>query len=743
MKQEEDVKIRPYARLLTMLGDQLIKNEQTAVVELIKNSYDADAEWVKITFENFGSNYELTKDSKIIIEDNGVGMTKEIVKTAWMNPATPNKFARNGVIIRSKSGKRIIQGEKGIGRFAMLKLGTDIKMTTRPVDSNSEYCVHFDLSGYDDNFLSSNFEKKGIFLDELNFILEEKTPSHFIDRNVVIDGINYRTERNTHGTRIEISSLRGKWSKRKITDILDSFTRFTSIFDEINENYLSEGMRIAFFKDDKQIIGPSGTKINLQNLLNQKAVIKITEGHFDSKIGVFKYKFNSVKREVKVDSPLIQGLRAFKLRFTENGKTRTISDFGDFDFDFYIFDFNAKGASPYALSVEQKDLIKSHRIYLFRDGIRVLPYGDQDDDWLKIDTNRGTISAGQFFSNDQITGRIKITKSGNPHLKDKTSREGLIDDEEYTEDFKCIISAFLSLVRLEEYKQYLDKEKMKKNILKINEEKQKDTFSLLEERYKNDKEGIKLIKSLREIHKSEYSFLNSRIDRAEGLAAVGLSVETSSHDLMSMLLTSCDIIHSIKSSLVYNDFDLNTLKCNIDESMEIHIMMKGLLSDLQGLFVSSKQKQSWQLIQPLIQTIVKIYIRILKKKNIEIEVDYINGELTAYCIDADIMQTLINLIDNSIYWLEVVNKPDKRIKILVDGAKSTLTFSDNGPGIQKEDRDYIFECFYSTKGEEGRGLGLYISQRLLGRSGNVIRLAEKHEELMDGANFIVNFKEKE
>ena len=72
-------KIRPYARILTMLGDQLIKNEQIALTELIKNSYDADADWVKVSFENFGKNLEVYNDSKIIIEDNGEGMTLESI----------------------------------------------------------------------------------------------------------------------------------------------------------------------------------------------------------------------------------------------------------------------------------------------------------------------------------------------------------------------------------------------------------------------------------------------------------------------------------------------------------------------------------------------------------------------------------------------------------------------------------------------------------------------------------------
>jgi HSP90 family molecular chaperone len=82
---------KPHARLLTMLGDQLIKNERIALIEVIKNSYDADASWVKVTFEGFGSNFKAKPKSKIIIEDDGTGMTKAVLEQHWISPATPVK----------------------------------------------------------------------------------------------------------------------------------------------------------------------------------------------------------------------------------------------------------------------------------------------------------------------------------------------------------------------------------------------------------------------------------------------------------------------------------------------------------------------------------------------------------------------------------------------------------------------------------------------------------------------------
>ena len=93
---EKKLNIRPYARLLTMLGEQLIKNEQIALAELIKNAYDADADWVKVSFVDFGFDKEkndiyVQKDSKIIVEDSGGCMYLKIMEDSGMDPATPNK----------------------------------------------------------------------------------------------------------------------------------------------------------------------------------------------------------------------------------------------------------------------------------------------------------------------------------------------------------------------------------------------------------------------------------------------------------------------------------------------------------------------------------------------------------------------------------------------------------------------------------------------------------------------------
>ena len=163
---KDTFKIRPYARLLTMLGEQLIKNERIALSELAKNSYDADAAWVKISFLNFGKNLEVEDGSSIVIEDDGCGMSLTVIRDHWLRPATPVKKLGKKSQDTTEKGRKI-QGEKGIGRFAVLKLGKKAVITTRPINSKTEYVVNFDFSKYDDDFLKEHGKDKELYLGKV------------------------------------------------------------------------------------------------------------------------------------------------------------------------------------------------------------------------------------------------------------------------------------------------------------------------------------------------------------------------------------------------------------------------------------------------------------------------------------------------------------------------------------------------------------------------------------------------
>lgn len=740
----EQLTIRPYARLLTMLGDQLIKNEQIAVTELMKNSYDADADWVRVSFENFGKDYKIQDDSRIVIEDNGRGMTHDVITNAWMNPATPNKFTKDVNEQRTPCG-RVIQGEKGIGRFAMLKLGKTIEMVTRPEGKNVEYKLVFDFNKYDDDFLTENEKKKEIFLDDLGFELEEAAPNVFVSRDITFGNRTFSGSVNAKGTRIVISNLRGAWSEKKFKSLSDSFERFGGMFgsqgQESSEDTKAKGFTIGLFHNGEYLLNERRAE-SLASLTEQKAVLSVENGIYDNERQELRFTLNGLPRTLDLDDPEVKGLRVFRDRFLLQDKKnyREVSDFGPFAFDFYIFDFMAKDESRYFLNNEQKDLVKEHRVYLLRDGIRVQPYGEPTDDWLMIDMDRGTISASSNFSNDQIVGRVNITKANNTHLKDKTNREGLIDDGYFTQDFICVIKTLLAYLRKTAYKHYQESQKKKDSIEKQRKDAVKKAIETLAEQFSDNKTASTLITQLKSSYENEKRYLLERAERTESLAAVGLSVETTSHDIMLMMNRGLDSLSKLMKDSMSDNFDLSTLPGELQKLYGIFSYVGNQLQDMQQLFVSAKQRRKRIRVKDLLDKVIRLYSNIMNRNGIEVKVDIMGSPLVAVCTDADLLQLLINLFDNSVYWLTVTGKPKKNILITLDGNAQQMLFSDDGCGILEDDAPYIFDAFYSGKGEEGKGLGLYISKKAMERNDYTIRLAEfSDEKKLSGANFVIPF----
>jgi len=121
---------------------------------------------------------------------------------------------------------------------------------------------------------------------------------------------------------------------------------------------------------------------------------------------------------------------------SKNASTsRSLDDLtcGPFDFSFYVFDLSQQAPVEYRLDPAERRMVRDHRIYLYRDGVRVLPYGDVEDDWLQLDVIRAPRPRARVLSNDQTVGFVYITQEKNPLLQDKTNREGLLDSRSRAE----------------------------------------------------------------------------------------------------------------------------------------------------------------------------------------------------------------------------------------------------------------------------------------------------------------------
>lgn len=738
----ETLTIRPYARLITMLGDQLIKNELIALVELIKNSYDADASWVKVSFIDFTPDYSLTATSKIIIEDDGCGMNADILRKHWLNPATPDKLRRKAVNAKTEKG-RILQGEKGIGRFAIFKLGKTIKITTRRqkqdsfgrfIDSGEdiENTLLYDFSKYDDNFLQEDGEDKDLFLENLQVELSQTTPESIVQGNILLG--TTKRERKPYGTIIEISNLKTKWTPLRVARVQSEVGKLQPIFSKNADSDFS----VWIYKDGQLHESQDRYKEQLNNCLENKSVFKVTNGRYSSVDNTITFKLNGQDIYLSFADSDIKGLKQFEKFASPEYKTEC----GSFCFEFYIFDFNVDSENPskYFLDGEDKKIIREHRIYLYRDGLRVMPYGDPEDDWLRIDIARGTIRADEFLSNDQVVGCVYISQKENPKLIDKTNREGLIEDGRALEDFITVLQLILKYLRKKPFAQYLVDKQRKKEIDRIKRGRPIELIETAKKKYADDDKTLAFLKSFESSYTKEKKVLEDRISKTENLAAVGLSIETASHDVMLFIRKTLESQDSLIRDIMGGG------KIEKEELLSRLTLIRGNLSmvetqmkDVQLLFPSTKSKTKNINVKEIIDKVHRLYKRAFYDNKISVEFDVTERPLIVKTTDAVLLQVFVNLFDNSLYWLKTINK-DRKINIFIDGSNQRLIFSDNGPGIKDDDIDYIFEAFYSGKGEEGRGLGLYIARQLLDRYDYSIDLAEfSKDKILSGANFVLEF----
>jgi signal transduction histidine kinase len=696
-------------------------------------------------------------------------MSADVIEKHWVNPATPAKrLGKLSGKARQTADGRIIQGEKGIGRFALLKIGRDVRMVTRPAGSEEENVVEMQLAQFDEDFLEG---ERAMFLDELNVELETAAAKTIVEGPVDLGGKS-RTRR-PQGTRIEISPPLGQWTPDKVEKVYEDLSRLQTIFDPVATDPVETG--IAWTDADKtanadktaaehdapnvpdpefavyiyrnEEYQPLGLELRgrLDTLVANNTVFKI-EGEYDQARREFDFKIDNVSKKLALTDQSLTGLRVFReylerhgLKPAEANKLETVC--GSFGFAFYVFDFAADATGNRLLDKKDKDLIRKHRVYLYRDGIRVYPYGDPDDDWLLIDVRRGTVKASEFLSNDQVVGFVNISQLANPELRDKTSREGLVDTGRPVDDFRSLLQTFLAWVRATPFSNYKVRAKRSGDVDVFRSGKVQ--VLLDEASVAAAAEGVPAAvkKKLTEVgreYKAERRYLVQRAENTEHLAGVGLSVEAASHDLMIAMGRAISTIDKL-NVLTQGDAPIDKVALGA-ELMSVRGLLSFIqsqLSDMQLLFRSTKQRRKDIRVLDLVEKVTKIFDILLKKNGIEVEVVTVGSPLVAKTTDAVLLQLLLNLFDNAVYWLQG-SSDLRKIEIQLNGDDGTLTFADNGPGFRDEDIPYVFEPFYSGKGDEGRGLGLYIARQLLERHDYTIDIAEKGQNILKGANLVIS-----
>ena len=735
--EQDSAPYRPYARLMNILGDQLITEKKVAVIEIIKNSYDADANKVKISFNkmsNVGLNSLPIEDQAYIeIEDDGCGMSLDVIKNIWLRPATPNKYEKK----RKKNNKtkkgRIIQGEKGIGRFAIHKLGERIELHTK-AEGQNEVKLEMD-------FVDFNPDDINLFNQPTEYKLLDEVSNHWCVQNP--------PERvlGKSGTIIRIYNIRESWSQNDFKELYKNIQRMMPPVDENAKSLgvdFKQDFSIEMYQDDKLYVNED---VKTFADVFERAQFMMM-GSIDEKgILSFQYKSLSPKRTL-VDTIDLLDEDALSSRnyslvgskwFKENDRKPIC---GPFKFTFYAFDLNKKDWT--FLDKELEKFIKENFVYVMRDGIRVYPYGEKGIDWLDLDKLRSTYRAGQFISYNDLTGFVYISQDKNPLLTDASNRQGLMNNKGSYYDFKSLTTAATEIfnyeIKIDKNKKEIQKKTSLKSTNNILQKSLEDLQKSLERT--NDLKTLELANKFVDAYKKHVELVEDRMATVEDLAGLGMAVEKSSHDSLRLLSLMAQNVKSFKKKILKQDYQEQELVDFFNDLEENLNIVYEDLNLIQPLFKIHRQKTKDISIKESISKVVRYFRNDLDGK-ISTNLNEITDDLIVKTNAGLILQILINLIDNAIYWLDKSGESDKKIHFKIDPIEKTLIVADNGNGIREDIVPFVFNEFFSMK-SNGRGLGLYIVRELLSRINAEITVIENEDDkILSGANFIIKFDKEE
>ena len=747
----ETVGLRPHARLLTMLGEQLIRSESIALAELIKNSYDADATSVTVDFVGFDADLRAMPGARIRIQDDGDGMSRETLLRDWMNPASPSKLLRKRSRPRTEKGRHI-QGEKGLGRFAIFRLGSCARVTTAIAGSDDECTLTYDL-GFLDQWPASTLGslERTSQADEAptdpgrdeDVYPEDSDGGSLIPRfldevQVELATSDKRALLVKSGTIIEVSGLRSEWGLPAIRDAMHTVDRLQ---DPEDPNSL--GFRVTWKIDGSLLTGAEADEATLETIIEHRAVISCF-GTFDPESVRLSLVLNGREVVLSLGSADVVALKAYKDYFgnAELSRRPENTECGPFSFSLHVFDLSPRADARYKLDEHERRLVKASRIYLFRDGVRVLPYGDPDDDWLSLDAIRGNVGASRILSNDQTVGFVRISHKLNPKLQDKTNREGLLESGHAFSDFKALLQIAIQYLRTKPYARYLDDQRRRSELRRAIGRASTDRLDAILASPTLAESDLSQLKQFRRSYNQQIEYLTTRAERTEDLAGVGLSVEAASHDILSAAILALRMSRSVAERLSGMTDIGAEARSELQSAIDSMSFVVTRLEDVQGLFVStSRGKGGSESVLDAVQTAARIYDPMLRRSSIAVVIEGSELDFSTRAPDAALLQVFVNLFDNATFWLRAGRTADPEIHITI-GADETITFVDNGPGISRGDAPYIFEPFYSGKGDSGKGLGLYIARQVGIRNGFTVDLAELYNS--DGvtpAKFVVDFGE--
>ena len=683
--------MRPRARLISLIGEELISDEAVAVVELVKNAYDADATKVEVKFEGD----DPVKPESLVVTDDGIGMTLETVLSGWFEPGTVTK--RKAI---TSPGGRLYQGAKGVGRFAAARLAQALFLETKCNGAKDGVTVLLEWGKFDEDS----------YLDEIKIEYEVRPLPEI-----------------SHGTTLTLIGLRKKkeWEEEDFKELHNRLSRLISPFGEIKD--FSVVLTIPGFPGLTGEVSP--------HELVQKPPYRL-DGDLSSD-GTFT-------GNVTVNG---KTLREFKKHPLGN-KGESVGC-GGFSIEFRAWDRDRLGLSPLMLKYDlgltdiRAILDQYCGLSIYRDGFRVHPYGAPGNDWLQLDY-KSRQNPTIRLANNQIVAAIRCSRESNPELIDRTTREGLVHNNAY-EQLKLWVVRILALLEEERYKVRPREENRVDEIHTLFEAfdlspvveeadrqlgKQHPVSKLVRKSDSNIREGVKR--------------LQEHYSRLLMTAGMGQLVDLVIHEIGTPVgRANREVAHLEK--LLHKQVASDQLK-EVENSIA---SLKGWLEQIVALRARLDPKTAGKRgrattfsVQEEILGNLLLFENLLSKQNIKPKLHAPRDPVVVKMTRSALGQVLANLLDNSVYWLTRHHGDGKggnidiTLRMLEHGF--CVRFCDDGPGVEESNRERIFDPYFSTK-ENGMGLGLYVARQVIEPYG---KLFYRDDCRLSGACFEASFEKQ-
>lgn len=487
---DEKIRFDINPRIVRQLGSELVPDDITALMELVKNAYDADSPFVRIlinTQESYKDEVLEYPNNKgyIVIEDGGFGMDENVILKSWLTISYSQKMPdKNNIKPKTPLGRTPL-GDKGLGRLSTQRLADCCEIFSCTAGSKEKLHVAFNWNDFDKT-------------DQLS-----KVPVSF----------NKIPTTQEKGTKLVLTNLRNPatWEGSELADLKGQLTQLISPFLEnrpFNVYMTINGEPINIVQEFSDLIDVAlanysfrfdGSTLQISGVIKAPKLIGNSHeskedyrAYIDPDNGkAFSNYFLSKKKDPTCFVPKTGGILAFEKRISLLEMNLKICDGaqcnpGDFYgniYDFSLSDIKEGNQSIFNRFSEYKAFIQRQTgVKIYRDGFAVFPYGMGNNDWLNL--RSGATSGSSFYGlrPDNTVGFFAISEGINTNLKEKTDRTGLIKND-YSDNFfilaKQVVdecNRFVERIR-RTYNEYLKELKTKKSKLKTVSE----AFTLMDE----------------------------------------------------------------------------------------------------------------------------------------------------------------------------------------------------------------------------------------------------------------------